>query len=170
MTRRLYRRPADQRALAVGVKPRGRRGPTGLGEGSDAVHRPCALRLASTTCARANSCAICAATSGKRLGSTPVGASGQTMRTAAGRPRGSTNSIFRWSWLIWAEAKGVMGEDWDTAELAFRLGPGERLHRKPGPTYLVTHEESAPAQILRVCCAQLLLLRLNLPLTRRFPS
>jgi hypothetical protein len=34
--------------------------------------------------------------------------------TTAGMLSGSTSSIFSWSWLIWAEAKGVMGEDWDT--------------------------------------------------------
>jgi hypothetical protein len=31
-----------------------------------------------------------------------------------------------------------MVDDWDTAELAFRLGSGERSQRKPGPIYVVT--------------------------------
>ena len=33
----------------------------------------------------------------------------QTMRTIAGMLSGSTSSTFRWSWLIWLLAKGVMG-------------------------------------------------------------
>ena len=64
---------------------------------------------ASTMCAHANSCAIAAATSGKRFGSTMVGAAGQTMRTTAGMLSGSTNSTLRWSWLIWPDVRGVMG-------------------------------------------------------------
>jgi hypothetical protein len=59
-----------------------------------AAHRPPAFRAARTMWARANSCAICAATSGKRFGSTTVGAAGQTMRTMAGIVAGSASSIF----------------------------------------------------------------------------
>jgi hypothetical protein len=76
-------------------------------------------------CARANSRAICAATSGNRFGSTTVGCGGQTMRTLAGIESGSTSSIVRSSWLIWLDARGVMA-GLDKAEPPFRLGPGER--------------------------------------------
>jgi hypothetical protein len=46
---------------------------------------------------------------GTGSGSTTVVVAGQTIRTAADMLSGSTSSIFRWSWLIGAEAKGVMG-------------------------------------------------------------
>jgi hypothetical protein len=59
-----------------------------------------------------------------RFGSVMVGCAGQMMRTMAGMPSGSTSSTLRWSWLTWPDANGVMGEDGDMAELAFRLGPG----------------------------------------------
>jgi hypothetical protein len=49
------------------------------------------------------------AVSGKRFGSITVGCGGQTIRTTAGIPSGSTSSTLRWSWLTSAEAKGVMG-------------------------------------------------------------
>jgi hypothetical protein len=42
----------------------------------------------------------------------------------AGMPSGSTSSIASWSWLIWLEARGVVG-CLGNAELAFGLGPGE---------------------------------------------
>src|SRR5215207_10094949 len=79
-----------------------------------------AFNAANTMCARANNWATAAATSGKRFGSTIVGCGGQTILTVAGMPWGSTNSIFSWSWLTWLLARGVMGEDWDTAEPHFR--------------------------------------------------
>ena len=40
-----------------------------------------------------------------------VGLSGHTIRTMAGMPSGSTSSTLTWSWLIWADAQGVL-EDW----------------------------------------------------------
>jgi hypothetical protein len=43
--------------------------------------------------------------SGKRFGSTIVGAAGQLILTLGGKPFGSTNSIAIVSWLTWAEAK-----------------------------------------------------------------
>ena len=73
-----------------------------------------------------------AATSGKGLGSTTVGCGGQTILTTAGSVSGSTSSTFRWSWLIWAEARGVMGmigQGW----LLSGLGPGERYQHPSGP-------------------------------------
>ena len=60
-------------------------------------------------CACANSGAIAAAMSGNRFGSTTVGGVGQTMRTMAGIAPGLRSSTLRWSWLIWLDAKGVMG-------------------------------------------------------------
>ena len=82
-----------------------------------------AFRAARTMCARANSCAMAAATSGKRFGSTTVGALGQTMRTMAGMPSGSTNSILRRSWLT-RRARGVMDDSSGLAsEVSGFLGP-----------------------------------------------
>jgi hypothetical protein len=66
-------------------------------------------------CARANSRATAAAASGKRFGSTTVGCGGHTILTMGGMALGSSNSMLMLSWLIWADARGVMGEDWDTA-------------------------------------------------------
>ncbi len=65
---------------------------TSGGGASAADHWGCALSAASTMCALANSCAIAAAVSGKRLGSIIVGFGGQMMRTMAGMPSGSTSS------------------------------------------------------------------------------
>jgi hypothetical protein len=62
-------------------------------------------------CARANNCATTAAVSGICFWLTIDGAAGQVILTAGGMPSGSTSSTFEWSWLTWAEAKGVMG-DW----------------------------------------------------------
>jgi hypothetical protein len=78
------------------------------------VHWPCAFRAASTMCARANNVATAAAVSGKRFGSMIDGPDGQLIRTFAGSESGSTSSMLMVSWLIWPEAKGVMGDDGDT--------------------------------------------------------
>jgi hypothetical protein len=56
------------------------------------AHWPAALIAVSTIWALANSWATVAAVSGKRLGSITVGCGGQTMRTMAGMPSGSTSS------------------------------------------------------------------------------
>jgi hypothetical protein len=68
------------------------------------------------------------------------------------------------------EASTTTEDDVGKAELAFRLGPGERLGRKPGPTYVVSPQGPtvwfyAPS-LLRTCCANVGGYVLKLPLTR----
>ena len=111
--------------------------PVSLGQGFGAVHS-CfpVFKAASTICARENSVATAAATSGNCFGLTIVGAAGQVILTAGGMPSGSTSSTFRWSWLTWADAKGVMGEDGDTADSSSVEGPLRSFHLLAGPTYV----------------------------------
>jgi hypothetical protein len=69
--------------------------------------------------ARANSCAMVAATSGKSFGPISDGCSGQVTLTLAGSWSGSTSSTVMVSWfdrLICVSANGVV-DDGDKAEL-----------------------------------------------------
>src|SRR5829696_7667680 len=61
------------------------------------------------TVAPANAVVSAVATGPNCLGSTTLGALGQVILTTGGMPSGSTSSTFRWSWLIWADARGVVG-------------------------------------------------------------
>jgi hypothetical protein len=124
-------RDDDHARSAANTKPASQPQP-----GFRGVHRPCAFNLASTICARANSCATAAAVSGNRFGSTIDGAAGQLILTLGGKPFGSTNSIAIVSWLTWAEARSVMGEDGDTADSSSVEGPFWSFHlRRARPSY-----------------------------------
>jgi hypothetical protein len=95
-----------------------------------------AFNAANTRCALAKSWATCAATSGNCLGLTIDGAAGQVILTAGGMSSGSISSTFGWSWLTWADAKGVMGEDWDTTDFSSVEGPFRSFPLLAGPTYV----------------------------------
>ena len=79
-----------------------------------------------------------AAVSPKLFGSTTDGAAGQVTLTLAGRPSGSTSSMLMVScdWVIWPEASGVMGDDWDTADSVSVEVPSGAFNLLAGPTYL----------------------------------
>jgi hypothetical protein len=70
-------------------------------------------------------------------GWTMLGLPGQTILTTGGWLSGWSNSIVRLSAQLMGPLARMV-DDWDTAELAFRLGSGERSQRKPGPIYVVT--------------------------------
>jgi hypothetical protein len=86
-----------------------------------------ALTLVSIVCASLNSRTMTAAVSGKRRGAHTVGLAGQRTMITAGISFASTSSTTIASVvLMLALASTVTGDDGDTAELAFRLGPGLR--------------------------------------------
>jgi hypothetical protein len=91
---------------------------------------------ASSTCAVENIFTSAAAVSPKLLGSTTVACAGQVILTTAGSESGSTSSMLMVSWLIWPEANGVMGDDWDTADSVSVEVPSGAFNLLAGPTYL----------------------------------
>jgi hypothetical protein len=92
---------------------------------------------ASSTTALDRTFIASATTLSKAAGLLSVGLAGHLTTTALGRSLlGSTSSMVSVWPLMRPEDSGV--DDWDKAELAFRLGPGERLRRDPGPTYVGT--------------------------------
>jgi hypothetical protein len=95
-------------------------------------HRPCALRAASTMCARANSWATVAAVSGKRFGSTMVGAAGQTMRTTGGWLSGWISSMVSVSAPLMGPWARVV-DDWDAVPPGASRPRSPVLPTPPGP-------------------------------------
>ena len=107
----------------------------GFGEGFSGVHSLFQTRMAASSTTAFDRTFIAAATAWSNVaGLVIVGLGGHLTTTALGRSLpGSTSSILSVWPLMRPEDSGV--DDWGTAELAFRLGPGERLGRDPGPTY-----------------------------------
>jgi hypothetical protein len=103
--------------------------------GFSGVHSLFLTRMAASSTTAFDRTFIASATSlSKAAGLLIVGLTGQRTTTALRRSLpGSTSSMVSVWPLRWPTDSGV--DDWDKAELAFRLGPGERLRRDPGPTY-----------------------------------
>jgi hypothetical protein len=78
---------------------------------------------------------MAAAVSGNVFGSIKLACSGQTIRTIGGLALGSSSSMLMVSWLIWAEARGVMGDDWDTVPPVGIEAPEPVVNTPTGAAY-----------------------------------
>src|SRR5215217_4351960 len=110
------------------------------------------LMPASVVDASANMRATSLAGWGKRRGAHTVGCSEQLILITAGMLSGCTSSTVTTSWGDWVIWHSARTDDWDTAELAFRRGPGSGYVANRGrPMWWTRKARRLESSTYRIC-------------------